>query len=231
MISRTDQAGTLRSDTVAGNGSAKQRLGEKRDRRHANLLHDDRERQLSDDNENDHFETRRKIGGARKEKGGKQTYAARVLGDLKLVKENRDLRGVKSEVSDGMRKRLGSRVKQDNNSEDEEKNVKMKRKIRSDSPVKQKIRKVEQIKSKSSKKSTKRSVEVDSDGSYDEDEFKNLKITKAANTSSDFDKSFDKSEPSALHSSKDYAPIKNRKIKLKKKKGKLITYSFKVILK
>lgn len=220
VISRTDQAGTLRSDTVAGNGSAKQRLGEKRDRQHANLLYDDRERQLSDDNENYPSDTRKKIGVARKEKGGKQTYAARVLGDLKLVKENRDLRGVKSEVSEGMRKRLGSRVKQDNeNSEDEEKNVKMKRKIRSDSPVKQKIRKVEKTRSKASKKSTKRSVEVDTEGSSDEDKFKNLKITKAANTSSDFDKSFDKSESSALHSSKDYAPIKNRKIKLKKKKG------------
>merc|ERR1711874_519452 len=71
---------------------------------------------------------------------------------------------------------------------------------------------------KSIKKSSKRSVEVD-DESSDEEKFKNLKITKAANTSSDLNKS----ESSALNSSKDYAPIRNRKIKLKKKKKVLMT--------
>jgi len=216
VISRTDQAGTLRSDTIAGSGSAKQRLGEKRERGQASLLLDDRERQLSDDHENGHYDARRKMVGARKEKSGKQTYAARVLGDLKLVKENRDLRGGKREVSEDVRKRLGSRVKQDRNgSEEEEQRVRIKRKMRSESPSKQKIRKIEKSKSsKSAKKLSKRSVEVDNESSDDE-EYRNLKITKAANTSSDFDKS----ELSALNSSKDYAPIKNRKIKLKKKKG------------
>ena len=92
--------------------------------------------------------------------------------------------------------------------------------MRSESPSKQKIRKIEKSKpSKSAKKLSKRSVEVDNESSADE-EYRNLKITKAANTSSDFDKS----ELSALNSSKDYAPIKNRKIKLKKKKGKTLTF-------
>jgi len=175
---------------------------------------------VSDDNEN-HPDAKRKISGARREKAGKQTYAARVLGDLKLVKENRDMRDkdlrVKSEVSEDMRKRLGGKVKHavtNDNSEDDEKKMRMKRRMKLDSPVKSKSRKVEKPKAvKSIKKSSKRSVEVD-DESSDEEKFKNLKITKAANTSSDLNKS----ESSALNSSKDYAPIRNRKIKLKKKK-------------
>jgi len=219
VISRTDKAGTLRSDTLASTTSAKHRLGERRREQEANLLLD-REREVSDDNEN-HPDARRKISGARRENAGKQTYAARVLGDLKLVKENRDLRDkdlrVKSEVSEDMRKRLGGKVKYaitNDNSEDDEKKMRMKRKMKVDSPVKSKSRRVEKPKAlKSSKKSSKRSVEVD-DESSDEEKFKNLKITKAANTSSDLNKS----ESSALNSSKDYAPIKNRKIKLKKKK-------------
>merc|ERR1712096_26553 len=208
VISRTDKAGTLRSDTIAGQASAKQRLGGRRDRdrgQHASLLLDDRERQLSDENENDHPDARRKLGAARKEKSGKQTYAARVLGDLKLVKENRDMRVVETDSEEESREELGGKVKESKDySDDEEKRVisKGKRKLKSDSPVKQKVRKIEKSKSsKTSKKSAKRSVEVDSDASSDEEEYKNLKITKAANTSSDFDKSFDKSESSALQSS------------------------------
>merc|ERR1712179_343426 len=133
VISRTDKAGTLRSDTLAGNTSAK---------------HREREREVSDD-ENYH-EAKRKIAGSRREKSGKQTYAARVLGDLKLVKENRDLKGVKSEVTGDMKRRLGEKVKQITEyNEDDPKRLKIKRKGKSDSPVKSKSRKIE--KSKSSK--------------------------------------------------------------------------------
>merc|ERR1712183_727428 len=77
-----------------------------------------------------------------------------------------------------------------------------------ESPIKNKSRKI---------KKSKRNVEVDTDTSTDNEKFKNLKITKAANTSSELDRSFKKTETSALKSSLDYAPIKNRKIKLKKK--------------
>jgi len=108
VISRTDKAGTLRSDTLAGTTSAKQRLGERRgDRGH--LLREDRERELSDDE--NHNDSRRKIASSTREKTGNQTYAARVLGDLKLVKENRDARGSRSEVNEDMKKRLGGKVK------------------------------------------------------------------------------------------------------------------------
>merc|ERR1712179_788029 len=215
VISRTDKAGTLRSDTLAGNTSAKHRLGERREH-HVNLLRDDREREVSDD-ENYH-EAKRKIAGSRREKSGKQTYAARVLGDLKLVKENRDLKGVKSEVTGDMKRRLGEKVKQITEyNEDDPKRLKIKRKGRSDSPVKSKSRKIEKSKSsKSNKKSSKRSLEVD-DESSDDEKYKNLKNTKSAKTSPDLHKSG--SKLNIHNSSKDYSPIKNRKIKLKKKKG------------
>merc|ERR1712179_486890 len=68
--------------------------------------------------------------------------------------------------------------------------------------------------SKSNKKSSKRSLEVD-DESSDDGKYKNLKNTKSAKTSSDPNKS----ESNIHNSSKDYSPIKNRKIKLKNKKG------------
>jgi len=221
VMSRTDKAGTLRCDTISGQASARQRLGDRRRDRQGDLLHDDRERMLSDENENDHPDDRRKMVVARKkEKPGKQTYAARVLGDLKLVKENKDLR-VRSEVSGDLKKRLGSKIKEAKEySDEEDRRVKVKRKIKSDPPVKSKARKTEKLTSaRSSRKSSKRSVEVATEASSDEEKYKNLKITKSANTSSDFAKSFEKSESSAFHSSQDYAPIKNRKIKLKKKKG------------
>jgi len=213
VISRTDKAGTLRSDTLAGNTSAKHRLGERREH-HMNLLREDREREVSDD-ENYH-EAKRKIASLRREKANKQTYAARVLGDLKLVKENRDLKGMKSEVTGDMKQRLGEKVKQINDyNEEDAKRITTKRKGKPDSPVKSKSRKVEKSKSsKSDKKSSKRSVEVD-DESSDDKNYRNLKITKSANMSSDLNKS----DSNMQNSSKDYAPIKNRKIKLKKKKG------------
>jgi len=215
VISRTDKAGTLRSDTLAGNTSAKHRLGERREH-HVNLLRDDREREREVSDDENYHESKRKIAGSRREKSGKQTYAARVLGDLKLVKENRDLKGVKSEVTGDMKRRLGEKVKQITEyNEDDLKRLKIKRKGRSDSPVKSKSRKIEKSKSsKSNKKSSKRSLEVD-DESSDEGKYKNLKNTKSAKTSSDPNKS----ESNIHNSSKDYSPIKNRKIKLKKKKG------------
>merc|ERR1712212_1210090 len=84
-------------------------------------------------------EAKRKIAGSRREKVGKQTYAARVLGDLKLVKENRDLKGVKSEVTGDMKRRLGEKVKQlTEYNEDDSKRLKIKRKLRPDSPIKPK---------------------------------------------------------------------------------------------
>jgi len=197
VISRTDKAGTLRSDTLAGTTSAKQRLGERRGDR-GNLLREDRERELSDDeNRND---SRRKIASSTREKTGKQTYAARVLGDLKLVKENRDARESRSEVSEGMKKRLEGKAKLIiDTSEDDVKKVKIKRKLKSDSSIKSKNRKVD-----------KSTVEVHESGSDSEQKNK----TKSANTSSDFNKS-----GCSAFSSKDYAPIRNRKLKPKKSKG------------
>merc|ERR1712025_1320858 len=114
------------------------------------------------------------------------------------------------------KQRLGEKVKQVNDyNEEDAKRRTTKRKGKSDSPVKIKSRKVEKSKSSNSnKKSSKRSVVVDEESSDDKN-YRNLKITKSANTSSDLNKS----DSNMQNSSKDYAPIKNRKIKLKKKKG------------
>ena len=122
-----------------------------------NLVADDAGMQFSDDDENDHV-PRRKMPGARKEK----TYSPRFSDDMKLVKDNRDLRGSKSELSDNMKNKLGSRVNYAREgTEDEELRVRIERRM------------VENSKSfKSGKKLSTRSVEVDNASTDEKDKKK-----------------------------------------------------------
>lgn len=85
VISKTDKAGTLRSDTVVRKRSAKLRLGNK-SKSHSSLLSDDVERQNSDENDNPDY--RRKSLDSKSKRSTKPMLAARVLGDLRLVKDN-----------------------------------------------------------------------------------------------------------------------------------------------
>ena len=195
VISKTDKAGTLRSDSLAVNRSAKHRLGERRDR---TLLLDDRERENSDGTENNNPDANKRVSVHGRKKQVRPMYAARVLGDLKLVKDNSSSRGIKSEVNDSMGKQAS----------DTDIRISRKRKKRLESPGK--------IKSLDKSKSVQKSKKKDNyESDVSSDEMYKKKKKKKDNTAC---KDIEKSDSSFPLSSADYVPSQTRKLKSKKKK-------------